>query len=147
MKKKDTSKPLMLYLPESIYLQLIKIKKSEPQITNIELVERFLASKEFNEIKKGNFHDNLFAKIKENNFINLETGNKIPKETIDLLNIQKNTVMKQFKEDSETYFAKSSFPLSNSQNAFGLIWRMCETYELWCKEIKKEKLIKLKFVD
>ena len=147
MKKKDTSKPLMLYLPESIYLQLIKVKKSEPKITNIELVERFLATKEFNEIKKGNFHDSIFAKIKENNFVNLETGNKIPRETIDLLNLQKNTVMKQFNEDNETYFAKSSFPLSNSQNAFGLIWRMCETYELWCKEIKKEKLIKLKFVD
>ena len=146
MKKKDTSKPLMLYLPESIYFQLIKIKESEPQITNIELVERFLATKEFNEIKKGNFHDNLFEKIKENNFINLETGIKIPKETIDLLKFQKNTVMKQFQKNSETYFAKSSFPLSNSQNAFGLVWRICETYELWCKEIKNEKLIKLKFI-
>ena len=41
MKKKDTSKPLMLYLAESIYFQLIKIKESDPQITNIELVERF----------------------------------------------------------------------------------------------------------
>ena len=147
MKKKDTSKPLMLYLAESIYLQLIKIKESESQITNIELVERFLATNEFNEIKKGNFHNNLFAKLKENNFINLETGIKIPKETIDLLNLQKNTVMKQFQDNSESYFAKSSFPLSISQNAFGLVWRMCETYELWCKEIKNEKLIKLKFID
>ena len=147
MKKKDTSKPLMLYLPESIYLQLIKIKELEPDITKIELVERFLATKEFDEIKKGNFHYNLFSKIKENNFINQETGIKIPKETIDLLNLQKNTVIKQFQENSETYFAKSSFPLSSSQNAFGLVWRMCETYELWCKEIKREKLIKLKFID
>ncbi len=147
MKKKDTSKPLMLYLPESIYLQLIKIKELEPDITNVELIERFLATKEFDEIKKGNFHYNLFSKIKENNFINYETGIKIPKETIDLLNLQKDTVMKQFQENNETYFAKSSFPLSNSQNAFGLIWRMCETYELWCKEINKEKLIKLNFID
>ena len=147
MKKKDTSKPLMLYLPESIYLQLIKIKELEPDITNVELIERFLATKEFDEIKNGNFHDNLFSKIKENNFINQETGIKIPKETIDLLNLQKNTVIKQFQENSETYFAKSSFPLSSSQNAFGLVWRMCETYELWCKEIKREKLIKLKFID
>ena len=147
MKKKDTSKPLMLYLAESIYLQLIKVKELEPQITKIELVERFLATKEFDEIKKGNFHDNLFFRIKENNFINHETGEKIPKETIDLLNLQKNTVMKQFQENSETYFAKSSFPLSSSQNAFGLVWRMCETYELWCKEIKREKLIKLNFID
>ncbi len=147
MKKKDTSKPLMLYLPESIYLQLIKIKELEPDITNVELIERFLATKEFDEIKKGNFHDNLFSKIKENNFINQETGIKIPKETIDLLNLQKNTVIKKFQENSETYFAKSSFPLSSSQNAFGLVWRMCETYELWCKEIKREKLIKLNFID
>ena len=147
MKKKDTSKPLMLYLAESIYLQLIKIKELEPDITNVELIERFLATKEFDEIKKGNFHYNLFSKIKENNFINYETGIKIPKETIDLLNLQKDTVMKQFQENSETYFAKSSFPLSISQNAFGLVWRMCETYELWCKEIKNEKLIKLKFLD
>ena len=50
-------------------------------------------------------------------------------------------------ENNEAYFAKSSFPLSSSQNAFGLVWRMCETYELWCKEIKKEKLIKLNFID
>ena len=55
--------------------------------------------------------------------------------------------MKQFNENSETYFTKSSFPLSTSQNVFGLIWRMCETYELWCKEVNKEKLIRLNFID
>ena len=147
MKKKDTSKPLMLYLPESIYSNLVKIKNEDLGLNNIELIERFISTKEFDEIKNGGFHDNLFIKLKENNFLNFETGKKLPKETIDLLNLQKNTVMKQFKENSETYFAKSSFPLSSSQNAFGLVWRMCETYELWCKEVNKEKLIKLNFID
>ena len=147
MKKKDTSKPLMLYLPESIYSNLIKIKNEDLGLNNIELIERFISTKEFDEIKNGSFHDSLFIKLKENNFLNFETGKKFPKETIDLLNLQKNTVMKQFKENSETYFAKSSFPLSSSQNAFGLVWRMCETYELWCKEVNKEKLIKLNFID
>ena len=147
MKKKDTSKPLMLYLPESIYSNLIKIKNEDLDLNNIELIERFISTKEFDEIKNGGFHDNLFVKLKENNFLNFETGKKLPKETIDLLYLQKNTVMKQFKENSETYFAKSSFPLSSSQNAFGLVWRMCETYELWCKEVNKEKLIKLNFID
>ncbi len=147
MKKKDTSKPLMLYLPESIYSNLIKIKNEDLGLNNIELIERFISTKEFDEIKNGGFHNNLFVKLKENNFLNFETGKKLPKETIDLLNLQKNTVMKQFKENSETYFAKSSFPLSSSQNAFGLVWRMCETYELWCKEVNKEKLIKLNFID
>ena len=147
MKKKDTSKPLMLYLPESIYSNLIKIKNEDLGLNNIELIERFISTKEFDEIKNGFFHDHLFVKLKENNFLNFETGKKLPKETIDLLNLQKNTVMKQFKENNETYFAKSSFPLSSSQNAFGLVWRMCETYELWCKEVNKEKLIKLNFID
>ena len=147
MKKKDTSKPLMLYLPESIYSNLVKIKNEDLDLNNIELIERFISTKEFDEIKNGGFHNNLFVKLKENNFLIFETGKKLPKETIDLLNLQKNTVMKQFKENNETYFAKSSFPLSSSQNAFGLVWRMCETYELWCKEVKKEKLIKLNFID
>ena len=147
MKKKDTSKPLMLYLPESIYSNLVKIKNGDMGLNNIELIERFISTKEFDEIKNGFFHDHLFVKLKENNFLNFETGKKLPKETIDLLNLQKNTVMKQFKENNETYFAKSSFPLSSSQNAFGLVWRMCETYELWCKEVNKEKLIKLYFID
>ena len=137
----------MLYLPESIYSNLVKIKNEELGLNNIELIERFKSTKEFDEIKNGFFHDHLFVKLKENNFLNFETGKKLPKETIDLLNLQKNTVMKQFKENNETYFAKSSFPLSSSQNAFGLVWRMCETYELWCIEVKKEKLIKLNFID
>tara|TARA_A100000164_G_scaffold332591_1_gene322601 strand:+ start:277 stop:441 length:165 start_codon:yes stop_codon:yes gene_type:complete len=47
-------------------------------------------------------------------------------------------------ENTETYFAKSSFPLSNAQNAFGLLWRMCETYELWCNEIGKKIINNLK---
>ena len=147
MREKDTSKPLMLYLPESIYFNLIEIKNNEPNINNIGLIERFIATDKFIEIKNGNFHNNLFIQIKANNFLNFETGKKIPKETIDLLNLQKNTVMKQFSENSETYFTKSSFPLSTSQNVFGLIWRMCETYELWCKEVNKEKLISLNFID
>jgi hypothetical protein len=33
--------------------------------------------------------------------------------------------------------------LSNTQNSFDLLWRMCESYELWCKEVDKKDLIKL----
>ena len=51
--------------------------------------------------------------------------------------------MEQLKDNDGNYFAKSSFPLSNSQNSFDLLWRMCESYELWCKEVGKKSLIKL----
>ena len=53
----------------------------------------------------------------------------------------------QLKDSDRNYFAKSSFPLSNSQTKFDLIWRMCESYELWCRETKQSKLIKLNIID
>ena len=147
MKKYDTSKPLMLYLAESIYLKISNIKTNEPNITLIDAIEIFLTTNEFNKIRNGDFHKNLFNYLEKNEFINPETGNKIRKETLDLLKIQRDTVMKQLKSNSDVYYTKSSFPLSSSQDAFGLVWRMCETYELWCKEIKAKELIKLNLLD
>ena len=85
----------------------------------------------------------MFDEIKENNYINKETKLKIPEETINLLKVQKDSVMEKLNFSNNTYFAKSSFPLSNTQNSFDLLWRMCESYELWCKEVDKKDLIKL----
>jgi len=31
--------------------------------------------------------------------------------------------------------------------AFNHLWRMCESYELWCKESKQKHLIYLKITD
>lgn len=146
MSNKDHSKPLMLYVAELIYLEVVDIKKRNPNITNIVSIEMFIGSKTYSEISSGKYHDNLFQNLKENNFINQETGIKIPRETLDLLNLQKKTIIDQLSENTETYFAKSSFPLSNSQNAFGLLWRMCETYELWCNEIGKKITNSLKIL-
>ena len=146
MSNKDHSKPLMLYVAELIYLEVVDIKKRNPNITNIVSIEMFIGSKTYSEISSGKYHDNLFQNLKENNFINQETGIKIPRETLDLLNLQKKTIIDQLSENTETYFAKSSFPLSNSQNAFNLLWRMCETYELWCNEIGKKITNSLKIL-
>ncbi len=147
MKKIDKSKPLMLYVAELIYKKIVEIKERNPNITNIVSIEMFIGSDTYNNISSGKYHDDLLKQLKENNFINNETGNKIPNETIDLLNLQKKTIIEQLSKNTETYFAKSSFPLSNSQNAFNLLWRMCETYELWCKEVGNKKLIKLNIID
>ena len=141
--KKDTSKPLMLYVAEKIYFEVVKIKKNNPNITLIEAIEIFSNSDECLNIGNGNFHDKLFKDLEENNYINKETNSKIPQETISLLKVQKDTIIKKLNFKPGTYYTKSSFPLSNSQNAFDLLWRMCESYELWCKEIGKEKLITL----
>ena len=141
--KKDRSKPLMLYVAEKIYNSVSKIKKDNPGITLIEAIEMFSTSKEYIEIKCGNFHNQLFDDIKENDYINKETKIKIPEETINLLKVQRDSVMEKLNFSNNTYCAKSSFPLSNTQNSFDLLWRMCESYELWCKEVDKKDLIKL----
>ena len=141
--KKDKSKPLMLYVAEKIYNDVVKIKKNNPNFTLIEAIEMFSTSLEYTNIKSGQFHNELFEDLKENDFVNKETKTKIPRETINLLKVQRDTLMEKLNFSNNTYFAKSSFPLSNSQNSFDLLWRMCESYELWCKEVGKKSLIKL----
>ena len=68
-------------------------------------------------------------------------------ETLKLLHIQKNLSVKQLIQFPELYYAKSKYPLKISQRAFDHLWRMCESYELWCKETKQNKLIILNIID
>ena len=71
----------------------------------------------------------------------------MPEETLRLLKIQKDMTIKQLIQFPELYYAKSHYPLEISQRAFDHLWRMCESYELWCKETKQENLIFLKIID
>ena len=64
-----------------------------------------------------------------------------------LLEVQKDIIMKQLIQFPDLYYAKSHFPLEISQRAFDQIWRMCESYELWCKETNQIELIILKIID
>ena len=75
------------------------------------------------------------------------TKKKIPDETIRLLRIQKDMTIKQLTKFPDLYYAKSHYPLEISQRAFDHLWRMCESYELWCKETKQEDLIFLNIID
>ena len=92
------------------------------------------------------FHDIWFKNLEANNYLDKDTGQKIPNETIKLLQIQKDAMMKQLIKFPKLYYAKSSFPLEISQRAFDFLWRMCESYELWCKESKQNELIKLNLI-
>ena len=85
--------------------------------------------------------------MKKNNFIDLKTKKKIPDETIKLLHVQKDMMIKQLIQFPELYYAKSHFPLELSQRAFDHLWRMCESYELWCNETNQKKLIYLNILD
>ena len=140
-------KPYVLYVAEIIYSKVCEIKKKNPEFSNINAVEIFIGSKTYNEISSGQFHDKWFKRLKKNNFLDNKTKKKIPEETIRLLQIQKDITIKQLIQFPNLYHAKSHYPLKISQRAFDHLWRMCESYELWCKETKQSKLIVLNIID
>ena len=140
-------KPYVLLVAELIYLKVCEIKRKNPDLTNINAIEAFINSDTYKEISSGKFHDELIDKLKKNGFIDKKTKKKIPEETIKLLQIQKDLMIKQLIKFPELYYAKSHFPLEISQRAFDHLWRMCESYELWCKETKQNKLLVLNIID
>ena len=143
----NKKKPYVIYLAEVIYKNIADIKKNNLDISNIVAIEGFIGTKKYEEISSGRFHDNWFEYLKNNRFIDKDSGEKIPDETIKLLYVQKEATVKQLIKYPELYYAKSSFPLEISQRAFDFLWRMCESYELWCKESKQSELIYLNIID
>ena len=142
-----TEKPYVIYLAEVIYKNIAEIKKNNLDISNIDAVEGFIGTKIYNEISSGKFHNTWFEYLENNNFIDQDSGKKIPDETIKLLHVQKDATLKQLIKYPELYYAKSSFPLEISQRAFDHLWRVCESYELWCKETGQTDLISLNITD
>ena len=140
-------RPYMLFVAEIIYSEISKIKKNNMGFSNIDAIDSFIGSEIYKEISSGKFHDKWFDELKKNNFIDQNTKKKIPDETLKLLKVQKDMMIKQLIQFPDLYYAKSHFPLEISQRAFDHLWRMCESYELWCKESKQEKLITLKIID
>ena len=140
-------KPYVLFVAEEIYLAICEIKKKNPSLSNIDAVENFIGTRSYKEISSGKFHDKWFEQLKKNNFIDKKSKKKIPQETIKLLEVQKDMMIKQLIQFPSLYYTKSHFPLELSQRAFDQLWRVCESYELWCKETKQTDLIILNIID
>jgi len=136
-------KPYVLRVAEFIYFKIIEIKSNNPETNNIQAFEIFMTSKEYKLISSGEFHDKWFEKLKKNKFVDEITGKKITSETLNLLEVQKDSMIKLLMKIPKLYYTKSHFPLEVSQRAFNHLWRVCESYEMWCKETKQDKLIKL----
>ena len=145
--EEDKARPFVLYVAETIYKKVFGIKNSNPDLNNIEAFEIFIASKDYDEISSGQFHDNWFKQLENNDYVDMSTKKKINEETFRLLQIQKDTMIKQLMKIPKLYYAKSHFPLELSQRAFDHLWRVCESYELWCKETKQNNLILLNLTD
>ena len=140
-------KPYVLYVAEVIYKKITELKISNSGISTNDAIEGFIGSETYEVISSGEFHNKWFQELKRNKFIDSKSGKKIPQETIRLLQLQKDMIIKQLIKFPELYYTKSHFPLEVSQRAFDNIWRMCESYELWCKESKQEHLIILNIID
>jgi len=143
----NTDKPYVLRVAELIYSKIFKIKRENTEMNNLQAFEVFMTTKDFELISSGEFHDQWFSELKNNSFIDQITGKKINDETMKLLEIQKDSMVKLLMKIPKLYYTKSHFPLEISQRAFDHLWRVCESYEMWCKETKQEKLITLNILD
>ena len=106
-----------------------------------------MTTKDYDFISSGEFHENWISELKDNDFIDKITGKKINEETLRLLDIQKESMIKFLLKIPKLYYTKTHFPLELSQRAFNHLWRVCESYEMWCKETKQKNLIKLNLID
>jgi hypothetical protein len=143
----DNDKPYVLRVAELIYSKVVNIKKENPEVSNIQAFEFFMTTKDYDLISSGKFHDQWFLELKNNKFVDKITGKKINDETMRLLELQKDSMVKFLIKIPKLYYTKSHFPLEISQRAFDHLWRVCESYEMWCKETKQENLITLKILD
>ena len=140
-------KPYVLRVAELIYSKITEIKNQNPEVTNIQAFEIFMTTKDYDFISSGEFHENWISELKDNNFVDKITGKKINEETLRLLDIQKDSMVKFLLKIPKLYYTKTHFPLELSQRAFNHLWRVCESYEMWCKETKQKNLIKLNLID
>jgi hypothetical protein len=142
-----TKKPYVIYMAEIIYSYVSIVKKEYPNIKTKEAINKFMESNEFNKLSDGTLHDEWFIKLKENNYLDQETGDKIPNETIKLLEIQKNITIKQLIKIPELYETQNNNLIEASNRAHQFLWRMCESYELWCKETNQPEVLTLRIID
>ena len=144
---RKSEKPYVLRAAEFVYSNIIEIKKQNPEINNIQAFEIFMTTKDYDNISSGAFHEKWILELKQNNFIDKTSGKKVNKETMRLLEIQKDSMIKFLLKIPKLYYTKTHFPLELSQRAFNHLWRVCESYEMWCKETKQKNLIKLNLID
>ena len=140
------SKPYVLKAAEKIYLNVCKIK-DENLLDNEKAIESFIKTDHYEKLCTGEFHNEWLNTIKNNENIDPETNQKIPDETIRLLEIQRDAMIKELIKIPKLYDTKNHQLIELSKKAYNFLWRMCESYELWCRETKQEDLISLKIID
>jgi hypothetical protein len=142
-----TKKPYVIYMAEIIYSYVSIIKKKNLNIETREAIDKFMETEEFKKLSDGTLHEEWFSELEKNNYLDQETGKKIPEETIKLLNIQKDITIKQLIKIPALYETKNNTLIEASIRAHQFLWRMCESYELWCRETGQSEQLLLNIID
>ena len=142
-----TKKPYVIYMAEIIYSYISIIKKKNSTISTKDAINRFMETDQFKKLRDGTLHNEWFIELKKNNFIDKETSVRIPQETIKLLEIQRDVTIKQLIKIPMLYEAENNTLIEASDRAYQFLWRMCESYELWCNEADQSEQLLLQIID
>ena len=142
-----TKKPYVIYMAEIIYSYISIIKKKDSTISTKDAINRFMKTDQFKKLRDGTLHDEWFIELKKNDFIDRETSVRIPQETIKLLEFQRDVTIKQLTNIPELYEVENNTLIEASNRAYQFLWRMCESYELWCNEADKSEQLLLQIID
>ena len=134
-------------MAEIIYSYVSIIKNKYSNIETKDATNKFMETEEFKKLSNGTLHDDWFAELKKNKYLDQETGCKIPDETIKLLDIQKDMTIKQLMRIPALYEVNNNTLIEASMRAHQFLWRMCESYELWCKETNQSEQLLLNITD
>jgi hypothetical protein len=140
-------KPYVIYMAEIIYSYVSIEKKKYPDIDVKQAINKFMETSEFTKLSTGALHDEWFGELKKNEYLDKDTGNKIPDETIKLLEIQKDMTVKNLIKIPKLYETENNTLIEASDRAHQFLWRMCESYELWCKETEQSEQLLLNITD
>jgi len=143
----STKKPYVIYIAEVIYSYISIIKKNNSSMSTKEAINEFIKSDEFNKLSSGTLNNQWFNELKKNNYKDKETGENIPKETLELLKIQRDATIKQLIKVPVLYETENDNLIKVSNRAFEFLWRMCESYELWINETGQSEYLLLKIID
>ena len=96
-----TEKPYVLRAAEFVYSNIIKIKKQNPEINNVQAFEIFMTTKEYDILSSGEFHDKWFLELKSNKFIDQITKKKNKWRNFKTFRNTKRFYGKIFNEDTK----------------------------------------------
>ena len=72
----NTDKPYVLRVAELIYSKIFDLKIKNPGMTNIQVFEVFMNTKDYDFISSGEYHDRWLEELKKNDFVDKITKKK-----------------------------------------------------------------------